>query len=111
MVHVRVDPGKLSSPPHCHSGEEELFVVLEGDGALVLGADEHAVRAGSVVSRSAGTAVAHTFRAGAQGLAMLAYGPHNPNDIVFYPRSGKLFFPGLGVVGRIEPVDFWDGED
>jgi uncharacterized cupin superfamily protein len=25
-------PGKLHAPPHCHSAEEEIFVVLEGEG-------------------------------------------------------------------------------
>ena len=33
-------PGKDSSPQHCHSLEEELFVVLDGDGVLVLGDEE-----------------------------------------------------------------------
>jgi uncharacterized cupin superfamily protein len=111
VTHVRVEPGKLSSPPHCHSAEEELFVVLEGDGVLILGDEEHPVRAGSVVSRVAGSGVAHTFRAGAEGLAMLAYSRHDPNDILFYPRSGKVYLRGVGVIGRIEPVDFWEGED
>ena len=49
----------LSMPPHCHSLEEEIFVVLEGDGHLLLweedGVEEHEVRAGSVVVRPAGT--------------------------------------------------------
>ena len=29
-------PGKLVNPPHCHSAEEEIFVVLEGEGTLEL---------------------------------------------------------------------------
>jgi len=36
-------------PPHCHSLEEEIFVVLEGEGHLLLweedGVEEHEVRA------------------------------------------------------------------
>jgi uncharacterized cupin superfamily protein len=111
LVHVRVEPGRLSSPPHCHSAEEELFVVLDGEGTLVLGDDERAVRAGSIVSRVAGSRVAHAFRAGSGGLGLLAYGQRRPNEIIYYPRSGKLFLVGLGVVGRIEPADFWEGED
>src|SRR5205085_401685 len=34
LVHVTVLPGMLNVAPHCHSGEEELFVVLDGAGAL-----------------------------------------------------------------------------
>ena len=50
------------------------------------------VRPGSVVSRPAGTGVAHTFRGGAGGITLLAYGTREPNDICFYPRSGKIAF-------------------
>ena len=28
--HLVVEPGKLTYPPHCHSAEEEVFVVLDG---------------------------------------------------------------------------------
>ena len=98
------DAGKLGAPPHCHSAEEEIFVVLEGEGTLLLGDDEHPVRPGTIVSRPAGTAVAHTFRAGPGGLVFLAYGTRVPDDICYYPRSGKMFFHGVGVVGRIEPA-------
>ena len=41
---------------------------------------------------------------------MLIYGTRKPNDICWYPRSRKLFWRGLGVIGRIETVDYWDGE-
>ena len=34
--HAEVFPGKLNAPPHCHAAEEEIFVVLEGDGDLLL---------------------------------------------------------------------------
>ena len=56
--------GRLSGPPHCHAAEEEIFFVLDGDGTLLLGDEEHPVRAGSVVARPPGTGVAHAFRAG-----------------------------------------------
>ena len=117
-----VDSGKLSNPPHCHSAEEEIFVVLEGDGSLELtpsprpaadGAEPstHPVRAGSTVARRPGTAIAHTFRGGDHGLTLLAYGPREPNDIAYYPRSGKVSFRGVGLIARVEALDYWDGED
>jgi uncharacterized cupin superfamily protein len=105
-----VPPGKLGAPPHCHSAEEELFVVLDGEGSLLLGDEEHAVRRGHVVARPPGTGVAHAFRAGESGLSFLAYGTREPNDICFYPRSNKLFFRGIGLVARLEQLDYWDGE-
>jgi uncharacterized cupin superfamily protein len=109
-------PAKLATPPHCHSAEEEIFVVVDGGGELLLwenGADptSHPVRRGSTVARPAGTGVAHAFRGGDDGLAFLAYGTREPNDIVYYPRSNKLFFRGVDVAGRLDRVDYWDGED
>ena len=116
LRHAEVFPRKLNAPPHCHSAEEEIFVVLEGEGELLLwetgGVAEHPVRAGSVVARLAGTGVAHAFRAGEPGLTLLMYGTRDPNDICFYPRSGKVYFTGLGVIARLgESLDYWDGED
>ncbi len=111
IQHVEVAPGKESTAQHCHSLEEEIFVVLEGDGVLVEGEQEIAVEAGHVVSERAGTGVAHVFRAGEQGLTYLAYGMREPGDLCFYPRSSKIAFRGLGVMARVERLDYWDGED
>ncbi len=111
LKHVVADPGKLAAPPHCHSAEEEMFVVLAGEGTLILGDDEHPVSPGTIVARLPGTGVAHVFRGGPDGLTFLAYGTREPNDICYYPRSGKVFLGGVGVIGRIEQLDYWDGED
>jgi uncharacterized cupin superfamily protein len=115
LQHVEVDEGKESAPPHCHSLEEEIFVVLDGEAVLVLegheGTSETELRAGSVVSRPAGTGVAHQLRASAGGLTYLAYGPRERGDICYYPRSKKISFRGVGVIARIETLDYWDGEE
>jgi uncharacterized cupin superfamily protein len=111
LQHMVVEPGALSYPPHCHSAEEELFVVLDGSGTLLLGDDEHPVRAGSVVARPPGTGVAHAFRAGDEPLTLLAYSDRDPNDMCFYPRSGKVSLRGLKAIFRVERLDYWDGEE
>lgn len=117
LRHVTGVPGLLSVPPHCHGAEEEIFVVLGGEGEALLyprGSVEpepHPVRRGSVLCRPPGTSVAHSFRCGEEPLIYLAYGTREPNEIVYYPRSRKILFGGIGVIGRIEPLDYWDGED
>jgi uncharacterized cupin superfamily protein len=116
LSEITVDPGRLSNPPHCHSTEDELFVVLEGDGALELlhpdgTAESHPVHAGHVISRPAGTGVSHTFGAGDGGLRLLAYGHRDSADMCFYPRSGKVGLRGLKVIMRVQQVDYWDGEE
>jgi uncharacterized cupin superfamily protein len=110
LQHVTLQPGARSSARHCHSVEEELFVVLDGDGVLLLGDDEHAVRPGSVVARPPATGVAHAFEAGERGMTLLAYGTRDASDMCWYPDSSKILFGGLGVVVRVQALDYWDGE-
>ena len=97
LSHMTIPPGAEGYPPHCHSAEEELFVVLAGSGTVTLGEESAAVRRGSVVSRPAGTRVPHSFEAGADGLEYLAYGTRDPNDVVYYPRTDEVRFRGVGV--------------
>jgi len=111
LRHVTITPGQSGWPRHCHSAEEELFVILAGTGTVRVGDEEAEVRSGHVLSRPAGTTLAHGFRAGPDGLEYLSYGQRQPNDIVYYPDSGKVFLAGVGVIGRIEPLGYWDGED
>ena len=55
------------------------------------------LRAGSVVSRPAGTGISHAIRAGDGGLRMLGYSDFHPSDACFYPRSQKVALGGLGI--------------
>ncbi|HEV7808840.1 MAG TPA: cupin domain-containing protein [Solirubrobacteraceae bacterium] len=110
LQHVTMKSGARSSARHCHSVEEELFVVLDGDGVLLLGDDEHPVSAGSVVARSPATGVAHALQAGEHGMTLLAYGTREPSDMCWYPDSSKILFGGLGVIARVQALDYWDGE-
>ncbi len=41
----------------------------------------------------------------------MAYGTRDPNDICYYPRSAKVSLRGVGVIGRIEQLDYHDGEE
>jgi len=119
---VTAGPNKLPAPAHCHSAEEEIFVVLEGDGTLELvpsprardrgHEEEHVpIRAGHVVARPAGTQISHAFRGGESGMKVLMYGWRDTNDITYYPRSNKIGFRGVGLMTRLEPLDYWDGEE
>jgi uncharacterized cupin superfamily protein len=111
LRHVAIAPEQYGWPRHCHAAEEELFVILSGTGTVRIGDDEALVRTGHVISRPAGTGLAHDFRAGPEGLEYLSYGQRENNDICYYPDSGKFFLGGVGVIGRVEQLGYWDGED
>ncbi len=118
---VRREPGKRGCVPHCHSSESEAFVVLEGGGVLELwpsprsaaaGAqrEDHELKAGDVVARPPGTRIAHSIVAGPEGITYLVYGTRDPNDICYYPRSNKISFRGVGLIARLDHLDYYDGE-
>jgi uncharacterized cupin superfamily protein len=111
LNHVELEPGSRGSPPHCHGAEEELFVVLGGEGVLELGEETFPLREGSLVSRPAATGVPHALRAGEVGLTYLAYSTREPNDIVYFPRSNKVYLRGIKMIARVEKLDYWDGEE
>jgi uncharacterized cupin superfamily protein len=100
---IQVPVGGWSTPAHEHGREEEIFYVLSGRGV--------SWQAGEAAGVRAGTGVAHVFRAGAGGLTYLAYGMRDPADVCYYPRSNKIAMRGIGLVARLERLDYWDGED
>ncbi len=101
-------PRALSCPPHWHTAEEELFVVLDGEGEALLDDETIPIRAGSVLARPPEAREAHALRAGTGGLTYLAWGTRVPGDLVYYPRSRKVNIGEL--LFRVEPLDYWDGE-
>jgi uncharacterized cupin superfamily protein len=118
---IRRVAGRRGCPPHCHSLESEAFVVLDGGGTLELWPtpvmasrgvkrESHELRPGQVVARPPGTRIAHSIAAGPDGITYLAYGTREPNDIAYYPRSNKVYFRGVGLMTRLEQLDYGDGE-
>lgn len=120
---AHLPPNEEGAAPHCHSADEEVFVILDGEGTFELWGrpkpgeppateplESHPVRAGHVISRPASTAISHCLRTGEKAMTYLAYGTREPNDVCYYPRSNKIFFRGLGLIARLEPLAYSDGE-
>ncbi len=107
---VTVEAGRRSSPRHCHSLEEEFFFVLEGSGTATLGESEHRLEPGSFLACPVGAASTHAIIAGEDGIRYLVYSTRRDGDACWYPDSGKLGLRNLGVLFRVEQVDYWDGE-
>ena len=121
---VTVEPGKRAFPFHNHLGNDEMFVIFEGEGIYRFGANDYPVKAGDVCAAPrGGPGVAHQLiNTGSGPLKYLGVGTMGDPDVVEYPDSGKFSLlaiaPGkdfwnahLKVVGRADKVlDYWEGE-
>ena len=121
MHHRTLQRRGAAVPAHCHSVEEEIFIILSGTVTLELipsprlakeGArdEQHELRGGHVVARPGATRISHFFRGGEEGATMLVYGTRDPNDIAYYPRSNKINFRGVGLIARLDALEYADGE-
>ena len=121
---VSVAPGKRAFPFHNHLGNDEMFVILEGEGTYRFGDAEYAVAAGSICAAPrGGPETAHQLiNTGSKTLKYIGISTSNDPDIAEYPDSGKFaamaIAPGpdfmhahLKVVARREDGrDYWEGE-
>lgn len=99
---VQVDRGKSSTPGTSTAPKRRSFYVLGGPGLAPRGGDVHEVAAGDGVARRV-RAESNTPRAGDDGLDVLVFGIRCDDERAVLLR-------GVGVVGGIERLDYWDGE-
>jgi uncharacterized cupin superfamily protein len=118
-------PGKKAFPHHVHHVNDELFVILSGEGTLRFGAEQYAVGSGDVIVCPAGGAEkAHQLINTSTGeLRYLSISSSHLPEVTEYPDSGKfgvfsvmatettlpqrrLVFLGRTASG----VDYFDGE-
>ena len=122
---LSVEPGRRAFPFHSHLGNDEMFVIIEGEGTYRYGAQEYPVRAGDVCAApKGGPDTAHQLiNTGSGPLRYLGISTLNDPDIAEYPDSGKFatiaIAPGpsfmeahLRQVGRRDQaLDYWEGEE
>ena len=88
-----VPAGKTAFPMHCHHAQEEMFLILEGQGELRLGENRWPLREGDVIAcPTGGPETAHqiinTMNEGE--LKYLAVSTTEFPEICQYPDSGKI---------------------
>src|SRR5262249_24540001 len=117
-----VPPGKSGCPYHNHHVEDELFIILEGEGIYRFGDEQFPIRTGDVLGAPAGgREVAHQIiNTGAVTLRYYRASTKAQSEVVEYPDSNKFaafsrhvdgerLFDGIGRAGA--SLDYWDGED
>ena len=121
-----VPPGKCAFPFHNHYGNEEMFLILEGEGELRYGEQRFPLRAGDVIACPVGgpeTAHQISNTSASANLRYLAVSTMQTPDLAQYPDSGKTgaahyygreangFPKAVRVLNRSEDnLSYWDGE-
>lgn len=109
-----VAPGQMSCPYHLHHAEEEMFIILQGEGTLRVAGERVPVRAGDVITIPAGPEYPHQLiNTSDAPLHYLSISTQARPEVCEYPDSGKVgvFSDGLRLLQRREAgLDYWDGE-
>jgi len=107
-------PGMRSCPYHYHLAQEEMFVILEGAGALRVAGEMLPVRTGDVIVIPPGPEYPHQFvNISNAPMKYLSISTQERPDICYYPDSDKIgaFFKDHRLIQRrATSLDYWDGE-
>jgi uncharacterized cupin superfamily protein len=113
-------PGKAQCPFHSHRAEEEMFLILEGEGELRFGNERYRIRRNDVIAcPTGGPEVAHQIiNTGTTDMRYLALSSVEGVEVCEYPDSAKVGIfaseagtPRLRKLFREEAdVDYYDRE-
>lgn len=109
-----MQPGYQGCPYHFHYAQEEMFIVLEGEGTLRVAGEMVPIRAGDVIHIPAGPEYPHhILNTSDKPLKYLSISTQEKPEIAEYPDSGKYgaWAKGFKAIQRRDALlDYWDGE-
>lgn len=115
-----VPAGKRACPYHFHYVEEEMFIVLEGEGTLRVAGEMLSIREGDIMFIPPGPEYPHQIlNTSDKPLKYLSFSINAETEICEYPDSNKYlaYSRTMGPLldgGRMHRVqhdlDYWDGE-
>lgn len=109
-----VAPGQRSCPYHFHHVQEEMFIVLQGQGTLRVAGEMLPISAGDVITIPCGPEYPHQIiNTSDADLEYLSISTQEDPEVCEYPDSGKIgtFSRGKRLMHRMETsLDYWDGE-
>ena len=112
-------PGKRGCPYHLHHAQEEMFIIVEGNGTLRVAGEMLPLKVGDVVFIPAGPEYPHQILNTSDApLKYMSISTMEVPEICEYPDSGKYLAEGsldkskpFDLIGRKGPsLEYWDGE-
>ena len=122
-AYCEVPPGKSACPFHVHHVEDEMFIILEGNGVYRFGDSSYQIKPGDVLGAPrGGPEFAHKItNTGNTPLKYLAISSKADTEVCEYPDSGKFLVSSrrslgrrnsLRFIGRLaDSTDYWEGEN
>ncbi|MEZ5988389.1 MAG: cupin domain-containing protein [Planctomycetota bacterium] len=110
---ARLHPGSVSTAFHYETGEEEIFLVLEGRLTARTPQGEFELGPGDLVGFPPGPANAHQFRNDSdEPCTFLCLGNDRPQSLCFYPDTQKINVCERGELYRVADrrSDYWEGD-
>ena len=103
-------PGKFLCPYHKHDSEEELLVILDGEATVRQDGKKFLVRKNDLIFYKVG--VTHQLYNHTDKVCrVLTIANKDPNDVCFYPDSGKINFRRHGKIFQEgKEVDYFTDE-
>lgn len=114
-----VAPGKRSCPYHFHYAQEEMFVILDGQGTLRVAGEMLPIRSGDVIFIPPGPEYPHQLiNTSDAPLKYLSISTRETPEVCEYPDSGKyqamVTINGSRAFAAVQrpdaTLDYWEGE-
>jgi uncharacterized cupin superfamily protein len=107
---VRLPPRATNYPYHSHSAEWEFYMIVGGRGKLRTQSGTVEVREGDCFAHPPGEAH-QIINSGATDLLYYVIASNDPSDICHYPDSKKWSLPGEEKPVRVQPMNYYEGEE
>jgi uncharacterized cupin superfamily protein len=107
---VRLPSGAVNWPYHSHSNQWELYLVLSGRGLVRTPSGTSPIREGDCLVHPPGEPHQIT-NTGATDLVYYVIANDPPVDICHYPDTNKWSLPGQASPVKIQPSNYYDGEE
>jgi uncharacterized cupin superfamily protein len=110
-AYTEVAPGETACPYHVHHAEDEMLVILSGEGEYRFGGQLHQIKAGDVLGAPlGGPDYAHQlFNTGTETLKYLVVSSKADLDLIQFPDSGKFLVTSRQLPGSARSRFFYKG--
>jgi len=107
---VRLPARAINWPYHSHSAQWEFYFIVSGRGQVRTPDGEFEVREGDCLIHPPNEPHQMT-NTGATDMLYYVIADNPPSDTTHYPDSKKWKLPGHETPARIQPANYYDGEE